>query len=202
MPQTQKRKRHYWVVVLELTDVVPRRHPKRPNLFVSVSMSPPEKRLAIERARKTPRWYTDAIVRERPDLAPARRFSSKETADRACERLTVRLNREGFTVNRDTRIWSVYVVELDPSAVSKPGRGFVYVGETSLLPEERFKQHLDGSRNKRGPLFSRVVHKHGVRLRPDLAPRRKFFDQTSSRRAEKQHFDRLKSKGFNVRGGH
>lgn len=202
MPQRQKRKRHYWVVVLELTDVVPRRHPKRPNLFVGVSMSPPEKRLAIERARKTRRWYTDAIVRERSDLAPARRFSSKETADRACERLTVRLNREGFTVNRDTRIWSVYVVELDPSAVSKPGRGFVYVGETSLSPEERFKQHLDGSRNTRGPLFSRVVHKHGVRLRPDLAPRRKFFDQISSRRAEKQHFDRLKSKGFNVRGGH
>jgi len=197
-----KHKRHYWVVVLELTDAVPRRHPKRPNLYVGVSVSPPDKRLAIERTRKAPRWYTDAIMRDRPDLAPKRRFTSKETADRSCERLIARLNREGFTVNRDTRIWSVYVVELDPTAVSKPGRGFVYVGETSLMPAQRFKQHMDGSRNKRGPLFSRVVHNHGVRLRPDLAPRRTFYDQTSARRAEKQHFDRLKSKGFNVRGGH
>ena len=202
MSQKSKRNRHYWVSVLELADVTPRRHPKRPHLYVGLSMSPPERQLETELKRKKPRWYSQVIVRDRTDLAPKRRFNSKETAAKACDRLMTRLKRDGYTVNRDTRVWTVYVVELDPSAVSKPGRGFVYVGETSLTPEERFKQHRDGARNKRGPLFSRVVHNHGVRLRSDLAPRRKFFDQASARKAEKQRFDLLKSRGFNVRGGH
>ncbi len=105
-------------------------------------------------------------------------------------------------MNRDTKVWTVYVVELDKAAISEPGKGFVYVGETSLDPSQRFKQHKEGVRNKRGPLYSRVVHKHGIRLRPDLAPRRKYFDQTSAKKAEKEHFERLKSKGYTVRGGH
>jgi hypothetical protein len=202
MSKTTKRIRHHRVFVLELGDVVPRRHPMRPNLCVGVSVLAPEKQLEVELKRKRPRWYSGAIIRDRPDLAPKRHFSSSETAARACERLIRRLQREGYTVNRESTVWSVYVIELDPSAVSNPGKGFVYVGETSLSPEERFKQHVGGKRNERGPLFARVVYKHGVRLRDDLAPRRKFFDQASARRAEKQRFEILKSRGFNVRGGH
>ncbi len=202
MSKTTKRIRHYRVFVLELEDVVPRRHPKRPNLCVGVSVLAPEKQIEVELKRKRPRWYSGAIICDRPDLAPNRHFSSMDTAARACVRLITRLQREGYTVNRETTVWSVYVIELDPSAVSNPGKGYVYVGETSLSPEERFKQHMDGKRNEHGPLFSRVVHRHGVRLRYDLAPRRKFFDQASARRAEKQRFEVLKSRGFNVRGGH
>jgi hypothetical protein len=183
MSQKLKRNRHYWVSVFELADVTPRRHPKRPNLYVALSMSPPERHLQIEFKRTKPRWYSQVIVRDRTDLAPKHRYNSREPAAIASDRLITRLKRDGYTVNRDTKVWTVYVVELDPSAVSKPGRGFLYVGETSLTPEERFKQHRDGARNKRGPLFSRVVHNHGVRLRPDLAPRRTFFDQASARKA-------------------
>jgi hypothetical protein len=43
MSKTTKRVRHYRVFVLELVDVVPRRHPKRPNLCVGVSVLAPEK---------------------------------------------------------------------------------------------------------------------------------------------------------------
>ena len=196
------RSRAYWVTVFELGDVVPRRDPELPNLFVGKFLLSPERQLEIERCRSKPNWYSQSIVRLRPDLSFAKKFESIEAAGHACQRLIRRLRRDGYTVNRATRVWTVYVVELDPSAVSEPGRGFVYVGETSLTPEERFKQHRDGARNKRGPLFARVVHNHGVRLRPDLAPRRKFFDQASARKAEKQCFDLLKSRGFNVRGGH
>lgn len=202
MSQKPKPNRHYWVSVLELADITPRRHPERPNLYVGLSMSPPAKQLEIELKRTKRRWYSEVIVCERTDLAPMRRYNSREAAAKARDRLIAHLTSNGYTVNRDTRVWTVYVIELDPSAVSEPGRGFVYVGETSLTPEERFKQHRDGARNKRGPLFSRVVHNHGVRLRPDLAPRRKFFNQESARKAEKQRFDLLKSRGFNVRGGH
>jgi hypothetical protein len=96
----------------------------------------------------------------------------------------------------------VYVIELDKNAVTNPGKGYVYVGETSRTPEERFRQHMDGARNKHGRLFAGVVKQHGVRLRPDLAPRKTYFDQASARRGEKEHFELLKSKGFNVKGGH
>lgn len=202
LSKTLKSRRRFWISVIELDDVVARRHPQRPNLFVGRTLTPPENRLEVERRRKHPRWYSHAIVRARPDLAPDRRYSSLESATRACEKVVALLTREGYTVNRDTRVWTVYVVELDKAAISSPGKGFVYVGETSLNPEKRFKQHKEGARNKRGPLYSRVVHKHGIRLRPDLAPRRKFYDQASAKKAERQHFELLKSKGYAVRGGH
>lgn len=112
------------------------------------------------------------------------------------------MTSEGYTVNRNTQVWTVYVVELDGSAVSNPGKGYVYVGETSRTPEERFKQHRDGARNKHGRLYAGVVKQYGVRLRPDLAPRKKYFDQASAKRGEKEHFELLKSKGYNVKGGH
>ncbi len=195
-------KRPYWICVFELDDVVARRHPQRPNLFVGRTLTPPDTQLEKERRRKKPRWYSHAIVRARPDLAPNRRYRSMDSVTKACEKVVARLTREGYTVNRDTKVWTVYVVELDKAAISEPGKGFVYVGETSLDPAQRFKQHKEGARNKRGPLYSRVVHKYGIRLRPDLAPRRKHFDQTSAKKAEKEHFERLKSKGYTVRGGH
>lgn len=73
----------------------------------------------------------------------------------------------------------VYVIELDkafaktekaikanPNAnIDKP---CIYVGSSSKTPEERFYEHVNGIRNPRGPLFSRVVYKYGVRLCPRL----------------------------------
>ncbi len=193
---------HYWIMVLELSDVTPRRHPSRPNLYVGRTLTPPDKQLEVEQRRKKSRWYSHAIVRSRPDLTPNRKYSTLESSAKACQKVIARLTREGYTVNQSTKVWTVYVVELDKTAISDSGKGFVYVGETSLDPEIRFKQHKEGARNKRGPLYSRVVNKHGIRLRPDLAPRRKFYDQASAKRAERNHFELLKSKGYSVRGGH
>jgi hypothetical protein len=128
-------------------------------------------------------------------------YRSSEDAKEALTKLTQKLRSEGYTVNRNTKVWSVYVVELDKTAVSNPGRGYVYVGETSRTPEERFKQHCGGTRHNNGPLFSRVVRRYGIKLGPDLAPRNKYFNQASAKRGEKEHFELLKSKGFNVEGG-
>lgn len=45
----------------------------------------------------------------------------------------------------------------------------LYVGMTSKTPEERFKQHKTGYRNKKGyKLSSNVVEKYGMYLRPSL----------------------------------
>ncbi len=45
----------------------------------------------------------------------------------------------------------------------------LYVGMTSKTPEERFKQHKTGYRNKKGyKLSSNIVEKYGMYLRPSL----------------------------------
>lgn len=75
------------------------------------------------------------------------------------------------------------------------------MGETSKTPEARFLEHTTGARNANGPLYSRVVFKHGVKLRMDLAPKTKYFDQESSKQAEARTYERLKAKGYDVRGG-
>jgi hypothetical protein len=192
----------YRLMVIELDDVVPRRDAKKPNLYVTKTVSELEARFeVIQRGKKT-HWYTGHVKKLRSDLAPHRSYMSAEKATDALDKLIRKLKSEGYTVNRDTQVWTVYVIELDSSATTKPGKGYVYVGETSCTPEERFKQHKDGKRNDRGRLYSGVVKEHGVRLRPDLAPRHKFFDQAASKRAEKELFDLLKAKGYNTKGGH
>jgi hypothetical protein len=192
----------YWLMVIELDDLVPRRDPSKANLYVAKTATPPEKRFEIIQKGKKAHWYTNHAKQLRSDLAPTKTYKSKEDAKTACSKLIKKLGSQGFTVNRDARVWNVYVIELDKTAVTNPGEGYVYVGETSRTPEERFKQHLNGAHNKHGRLYARVVKDHGVKLRPDLAPHTKYFDQASAKRGEKEHFELLKSKGFNVKGGH
>ena len=189
------------LIVVELDDVISRREPSKPNLFVDLIKVDPEDRFGNMKVSKK-RWYSGHVVRLRDDLAPQTRFSTEHRADDAHKKLIKKLKSQGYTVNRDPMVWHVYVVELDKSAVADPGKGYVYVGETSKTPEERFIEHTTGKRNHRGPLYSSVVLRHGVRLRPDLAPKRVFFDSAASKRAEKETYDRLEAKGYKVRGGH
>ena len=73
----------------------------------------------------------------------------------------------------------VYVIELDKAFArtskaqretpdSDMDKPCIYVGSSSKLPEKRFHEHSHGIRNDRGPLFSRVVYRYGIRLRPPL----------------------------------
>ena len=192
----------YWLIVIELDDVVDRRDPRKPNLYLAKTVTPPEERFATIQRNKKKHWYTEHVKRLRTDLANSRTYKSDEEAKQALMKLTRKLTSEGYTVNRNTQVWTVYVIELDKTAVTNPGKGYVYVGETSRTPEERLKQHRDGARNDHGRLYAGIVKQHGVKLRPDLAPRKKYFDQASAKRGEKEHFELLKSKGFNVKGGH
>ena len=192
----------YRLIVIELDDVVPRRDQRKPNLYVARTVTPPDERFATIQRSKKIHWYTAHVLKLRSDLTNSRTYKSSGDAREACSKLSKKLTSEGYTVNRNTQVWTVYVIELDKTAVSNPGKGYVYVGETSRTPEERFKQHRDGARNKYGRLYASVVKQHGVKLRPDLAPRKKYFDKDAAKRGEKEHFELLKAKGFNVKGGH
>lgn len=86
----------------------------------------------------------------------------------------------------------VYVIELDeavtrdPVFIAKnpnyvPGSPCYYVGMTSLEPEVRFLEHVQGTRNS-----SRICRQYGRKLRMDLVPKRKPSRRTWAMKWEKR----------------
>lgn len=73
--------------------------------------------------------------------------------------------------------------------------GVVYVGETSLTPEERYEKHKSGHR------ASRKVQRFGVGLLPDLAPKSAFLTRQNALRAEARTAEKLRRRGYTVFGG-
>ena len=190
-----------WVLVVELDDIIPRRDLDKPNLYVGLTIEEPATRYDRLKTGHGPAWLQGHLVRLRGDLVSGP-FLSRDDARLEC-RMAIRcLKSEGYTVNRDTRVWTVYVIEMDPKGCKDPGKGFVYVGETSKTPEARYTEHIKGKRNKRGRLYSRSVRKYGTRLRMDLAPEFRYFDGASSKAAEKRRARKLKDEGYKVVGGH
>jgi hypothetical protein len=197
----RQRQPRNWVLVVELDDVVPRRDPNRPNLYVGLTVEAPVIRYERLKIGYGPAWLRGHLVALRDDLVSGPILSQDEA--RRELRMAIRcLKSEGYTVNRDTKVWTVYVIELDAKGCQDPGKGFVYVGETSKPPEARYEEHIKGRRNKRGRLYSRLVRKYGQRLRPDLAPENKYFDAASSKAAEKRWARKMKDEGYKVVGGH
>lgn len=191
------------VIVVELKDVVPRRDPDLPNLYVAKTVSTIEQRFDYLKGGKAPEWVQDNIVRLRRDLSVPTRPIESSLARTLHRDTASALQSRGFTVNLATTIWRVYVIELDPAGVKDPGLGLLYVGQTSRTPEERFQQHITkalGTKSQR--LHSSVVAKPGMRLRMDLAPKKPLFDKEAAELAEVEWAVHLRSLGYVVKGGH
>ena len=89
---------------------------------------------------------------------------------------------------------SVYVVYLrNPKGDGKAG---YYVGMTGLTPEERFANH------KAGVKAAGVVRRFGERLVPALYKHLNPMSYDAALAMEKQLFDELRGKGYQVFGGH
>jgi hypothetical protein len=192
----------YGVIVVELNDVVPRRDPSLPNVYVAVTTMDLVRRAELLNKGKGSTWLKNNVTSLRHDLSTAPSLASHGDAKDLKKSVISTLKSQGYTVNRNTDVWSVYVIELDSTATKTPGEGFVYVGETKKNPEARLQEHLSRATNGKTKLFSAVVAKHGIRLRMDLAPRQKCFDSTSSKKAESEWAEHLRGLGYIVRGGH
>lgn len=203
-PSIDKPDQAYTVFVVELDDVVERRHPDLPNVYVGVTVDTPEKKLMRIQDGGRPAWVKDHTVSLRPDLSRWFGPTDQESAKHQKTELRRELSRRGYTVNKEkASSWNLYVVQLDESEKSDIGEGWVYVGESSRSPEERLEQHISGARNDRGPLFSRVVHRHGRHLRTDLMrglPT--LYSLADSKQAEAELAERLRDQGYVVEGGH
>ena len=98
----------------------------------------------------------------------------------------------------------VYVLELNPSVLLEPlflaknpghvlGQACLYVGMSSLPPEERASEHLQGTRN-----VSRIAHEYGIRLRMDLVKDQARVRRNWAMEAERRLAWKLRSQGFGV----
>lgn len=106
--------------------------------------------------------------------------------------------------------YSVYVIELDSefagtrkaktaNPLRDPDKPCVYVGYTSKNPEIRFKEHMRGARNEKGPIYSKVVYKFGVRLRPRLYEQyNPIGTQEQALETEALLAERLRKRGYTV----
>jgi predicted GIY-YIG superfamily endonuclease len=75
----------------------------------------------------------------------------------------------------------------------------LYVGMSSKSPEERFKQHKTGYRNKKGHnISSAFVQQYGRYLRPSLYTYLKEMNRADALRAEEALALDLRRKGYAV----
>ena len=195
---------HYRVMVVELDDVKPRNESGLPNLLSLITVSTPEERFArLIGPKPSPRWTKGHVVGPRSDLSLTKIYDNYDRAKKAERRLVDRLLRQGYIVNKRASHRRVYVIELDGSHLTKPGKGYLYVGETSLTPSERFAKHKDDARNKNGKrIGSRFVRKKGLRLRPDLAPTGFALTKAEAEQAEADCRRRLEKLGYRCEGAH
>ena len=194
----------YRVIVIELDDLHPRNESLLPNVLTAVTTSTPQERFErLLQGRRTPAWAKGHVRALRTDLSIRKTYPTLARAKKSEGRLIERLLRQGFVVNNLAPQRRVYVIELDHSHLKNPGKGFVYVGETSKTPEERFRQHMTGARSTKGhSLSSRWVSRFGVRLRPDLAPPEFFLTVEESENAEARCRLQLEQAGYIVKGAH
>ena len=209
-----------WLCVFELDDSAgPRRVPGKPNVRVEQKSIKPgpdlEAWLGKTKASKRPE-----LVRVRDDLMPKDQQHGgrlkpykyprdKDLLDKALTALRETLRCQGFTVDGVTDMYSLYVIELDDSHIAKKPdgyRGYVYVGQTELSPEERARQHELGPKYpwKKKPNHSRPAHNHFRRPAPELLPpkfRKKLLCRSSALRAEGDLRLYFESKGYEVEGG-
>ena len=96
---------------------------------------------------------------------------------------------------------NLYIVLLSNLRGKTPGYG-LYVGETSKSPEVRFEEHLEGKRNRKGPLYSRVVYRHCECLLPSLYSHLNPLSRAEAKVLEGKIAEALRAQGIPTYGGH
>ena len=203
MPANESEPYEHWIVVVELDDVVERRDPSKPNLRLEVTRTHPSTRFVQLKRSKRKTWYLGFVQKLREDLMPKSAFPDRVSAIAALKLIRAQLNKDGYTVNRYTRVWQVYVLELDSTEVKNPGEGHVYVGETSLSLETRIQQHRGELLSKKGKsLSARAIKVPIIGLIPKLAPQQLYYSKSQATHAEAELARDLRDKGYLVLGGH
>ena len=104
----------------------------------------------------------------------------------------------------------VYIIEIDKefgdtrkakqaNPQANPDKPCIYIGSTSKKPEERFNEHMIGKRNNKGPIYSKVVYKFGIRLRPRLYEKcNPLKTRAEAEMMEKELTEKFRKRGYTV----
>ena len=95
----------------------------------------------------------------------------------------------------------LYIILLSKLHRKDPGYA-LYIGETSKPPDVRFREHTQGKRNRKGPLFSRIVRRHHKCLLPSLYEHLNPLSRPEARKLEVVIAEALKAQRIPVYGGH
>jgi len=138
MPDTSD-ETNYRVVVLELTNLVSRIRTDRPNIYVGVTTRIPQQLAeGLNNGKYKPAWARNNVVGLLDKLAPTGTFTYME-AKQLRDDLKRQLRTKGYTVNRNTTVYRTYVINLDNPNLADPGKGYVYVGQTSKPQNNDYK---------------------------------------------------------------
>ena len=143
------------LLVVELNEPKGRK-PEKPHLYIALTSLNTD--VAYQRLKegKGPMWLLGNVTKLRNDLIPHYRETRKRgVAEDRLEKLKKDLSRQGFGVNGDSKVWVVYVLDVDPDTEpiildrGKNGK-VIYVGQTSTTRELRAEQHAGRVLSKSG----------------------------------------------------
>jgi len=112
---------------------------------------------------------------------------------------SARLTHNVYVVELDRKVWSEDRRFREANPHYKGVQGCLYVGMTSHSPQERFKKHLSGYRNKKGyKISSKYVEKYGKLLRSSLYAAFNPMTRADASQMEKDLANSLKKRGYAV----
>lgn len=195
------------IIIVELDSTMPRRIPTLPHLYVANTVDSPEGRLQQLLNGKGPDYARGKYSALRQDLNPF--LDSAEDEFEAATRLASlkrALTKTGYAINGKATAWHTYVVDLDPTGMTDVGKGYVYVGQTSHTPEERYAIHKAPRRPAPAKdIRSKVVHRKGVglnyKLMKKLTPSPPVFTKQDALALEKKWAKKLHNMGYRVEAG-
>ena len=127
-------------------------------------------------------------------------YRKKDDASKVRAQVRDHLLDQGYVVAdaRTDEVYTIYIINLVDDSVSDPSPGkWVYVGETSKTPEERFDEHKNGIKD------NKAAREHGRDLNYDLmkdVPQVRF--RQDSQWLEADTGEKLRSRGYVVEGAH
>lgn len=193
----------YWVTVIQTIDVVKRRHTDYPNVYLKTTKSSPHATFEKLKHGNSKSWAAEKVTGVLAEHCSGP-YKSKEAADEFRKAKRTQLQAEKYTINLDTTTWQVYVIELTPEKSPDENIVPLYVGETSKRPEERFIEHRDRIRNKKGKLFSTKVGGAVKQIRYDLFPLEidnRMYSKHEAEYAESAWIKKLRQDGYFVING-
>jgi hypothetical protein len=192
------------IVVIEL-DKSFKRCSDKPHLYVMFTSKDPDNFLDYLQAGNGPKWIRGRAVSLKSKLVPGfKPTRSVAVAKRRVKELCASLKADGYAVNQDSEVYTVYAIDLDidnPTKLKNIGKKkkAVYVGQTTKTPEARYLQHKkqDGS-NKN--LSSRVVFQRGIGLNYGLMPSKRVYTKDAALKLEAEISIKLHNRGYRVFG--